>query len=82
MEAVVCKCGRRRQIAGPLPGRPVLSALFGVLDALDLSACGWSKGAAVWRCHFCTRRANTMRGIEGGKNCNVTDPPPPSGTNG
>jgi hypothetical protein len=74
MQAVVCKCGRRREIAGPLPGHPILSALFGVLDSVDLTACGWSRVGEGWRCFMCSHRRRVMRPIAGGKTCNVTEP--------
>lgn len=93
MKVVVCKCGRRREVAGPLPGNTsgavLLSALFSLLDVVDLTACGWSRDPdGRWRCLYCTRRARLMRPIEGGKRepwpkaCNVTDPSPPTGERG
>ncbi len=94
MHTIVCKCSRRRDVAGELKGRPLLSAIFTFLDALDLSAAGWSVGPdGRWRCTYCTRRSRLMRAVEGGrrepwptdadgKTCNVTDPPAPSGASG
>lgn len=75
METIVCKCGHRRDVAGELRGRPLLSAVFAFFDVLDMGAAGWSVGPdGRWRCLHCTRRSRLMRPIDGGKFCNVTEP--------
>lgn len=78
MNVVICKCSRRRTIAGELAGRPFLSFIFACLDFAELSGAGWSFHAGAWCCVYCTRRRNLMRGIEGGLSSNVTEPPPPT----
>lgn len=82
-------CKAQRQIAGDVPGRPVLSFVFTLLDCAELIGAGWTRDAGAWWCRYCTRRRNLMRGVRGGKKAvvdvataetsNVTDPPPPSG---
>lgn len=62
MTAVVCKCGARRTVAGAVAGRPLLSAMFALFDAVDLRGAGWTVGDdGRWRCRHCTVRSRMMR---------------------
>lgn len=75
---IVCKCGAREPAAGDVPGRPVLSFFFALLDLCSLTGRGWSYHRSAWWCVHCTRRRNLMKGFEGGLSSNVTDAPPPT----
>lgn len=82
---VLCKCGKRRDVAGEVRGRPLISFLFVLLDCIELTGAGWSYADGRWWCRYCARRRNLLHAVPQPKTspireaCNVTDPSPPSG---